>query len=220
LSSSMKIAGIDEAGKGPVVGPMVVAGVMIPEKRAAFLGQLRHRDSKTLSPRRREFLAEEIKKVAKYHILEVSAGQIDALRERMTMNEVMVVSYAKVLKELKPDRVFVDAADVDPRRFAQNVREKYGAPIDIISEHNADVKYPIVSAASILAKVRRDAAIRALEKQIGREIGSGYPSDSRTVHFLEKWIKEHGSLPSFVRHSWKTAQTALKKHGQSRLSRF
>jgi len=100
----MKIAGIDEAGKGPVVGPMVVAGVMIPETRATFLGQLGLRDSKALSPRRREFLAEEIRKVAKYHILEVSAGQIDALREKMTMNEVMVVSYAKVLKELKPDR--------------------------------------------------------------------------------------------------------------------
>ncbi len=216
----MKIAGIDEAGKGPVVGPMVVAGVMIPETRATFLEQLGLRDSKALSPRRREFLAEEIRKVAKYHILEVSAGQIDALREKMTMNEVMVVSYAKVLKELKPDRAFVDAADVNPGRFAQNVHEKYGAPIDIVSEHNADAKYPIVSAASILAKVRRDAAMRALEKQIGREIGSGYPSDSRTVHFLENWIKEHGSLPSFVRHSWKTAQTALKKHGQSRLSKF
>jgi len=220
LSSSMKIAGIDEAGKGPVVGPMVVAGVMVSEKHIASLERLGLRDSKALSPRRREFLAEEIRKVAKYHILEVSAGQIDALREKMTMNEIMVISYAKVLKDLKPDRAFLDAADVNPMRFAQNVREKYGAPVDIISEHNADVKYPIVSAASILAKVRRDEAVRALEKQIGQEIGSGYPSDSRTVHFLEKWIKEHDSLPTFVRHSWKTAQVALKKHGQSSLSRF
>lgn len=216
----MKIAGIDEAGKGPVVGPMFIAGVMIPEERAASLERLGLRDSKAISPKRREFLAEEVRKVAKYHILEVSAGQIDELRQMMTMNEIMVVSYAKVLKELKPDRAFVDAADVYPRRFAQNVREKYGASIDIISEHNADAKYPIVSAASILAKVRRDAAIRDLEKQIGQEIGSGYPSDPRTVHFLENWIQKHGSLPKFVRHSWKTAQTALKKHEQSSLSRF
>ncbi|MDI6889076.1 MAG: ribonuclease HII [Methanocellales archaeon] len=216
----MKIAGIDEAGKGPVVGPMIIAGVMIPETRVTLLEQLSLRDSKALSPKRREFLAGGIKKVAKYHILEVSARQIDALRERMTMNEIMVVSYAKVLKELKPDRVFVDAADVDPRRFAQNVRKKYGASIDIISEHNADVKYPIVSAASILAKVRRDAAMRDLEKRIGQEMGSGYPSDPRTMHFLENWVQKHGSLPIFVRHSWKTAQAVLKKHGQSSLSKF
>jgi len=175
LSDNMKIAGIDEAGKGPVVGPMFVAGVMISD--VAFLEQLSLRDSKAVSPKRREFLAGEIKKVAKYHILEVSAGQIDELRKMMTMNEIMVVSYAKVLKELKPDRAFVDAADVNPGRFAQNVREKYGTSIDIISEHNADAKYPIVSAASILAKVRRDAAMRDLEKRIGQEIGSGYPSD-------------------------------------------
>jgi len=216
----MKIAGIDEAGKGPVVGPMVVAGVIVSEEHIASLERLGLRDSKALSPGRREFLAKEIRKVAKYHILEVSAGQIDALREKMTMNEIMVISYAKVLKDLKPDRAFLDAADVNPMRFAQNVREKYGAPVDIISEHNADVKYSIVSAASIIAKVRRDAAVRALEKRIEQEIGSGYPSDPRTIHFLEKWIKEHGSLPTFVRHSWKTAQVALKKHGQSSLSRF
>jgi len=218
LSDNMKIAGIDEAGKGPVVGPMFVAGVMISD--VAFLEQLSLRDSKAVSPKRREFLAGEIKKVAKYHILEVSAGQIDELRKMMTMNEIMVVSYAKVLKELKPDRAFVDAADVNPGRFAQNVREKYGTSIDIISEHNADAKYPIVSAASILAKVRRDAAMRDLEKRIGQEIGSGYPSDPRTVRFLENWVRKHGSLPDFVRHSWKTAQAVLKKYGQSSLSGF
>jgi ribonuclease HII len=128
----------------------------------------------------------------------------------MTMNEGMVICYAKVLEELKPDSAFVDAADVNPMRFAQNVRREYGRHIKIISEHKADVRYPIVSAASILAKVKRDEEVQLLEEQIGQEIGSGYPSDVRTQRFLKNWVKEHGSLPTFVRHSWRTAQAVLK----------
>lgn len=213
----MRITGIDEAGKGPVIGPMVVAGVMVSENQLSSLEQLGLRDSKATSSKRREFLAREMGKITECYTLDVSAEQIDELRQVMSMNEIMVVSYAKVLRQLNPDMAFLDAADVNPERFAQNVREKYDRPVKIISEHNADVKYPIVSAASIIAKVRRDAVIRALERQIGQEIGSGYPSDVRTQTFLESWIKKHGSLPPFVRHSWKTAQTALKKHASSLL---
>ncbi|ATZ60887.2 MAG: ribonuclease HII [Methanosarcinales archaeon Met12] len=213
----MKIAGIDEAGKGPVIGPMVVAGVMVSENRLPSLEQLGVRDSKATSPKRRKFLAEEIERIAECYSLNVSAEQIDELRKVMNMNYVMVVCYAKVLHRLNPDMAFLDAADVIPIRFAQNVREKCDKPIKIISEHNADAKYPIVSAASIIAKVRRDAAIRVLESEIGQEIGSGYPSDARTQRFLDGWIKKHNSLPPFVRHSWKTAQAAMKKHASSLL---
>ncbi|MCZ7383639.1 MAG: ribonuclease HII, partial [Candidatus Methanoperedens sp.] len=147
------ISGIDEAGKGPVLGPMCVAGVLLNENKLDALTKIGVKDSKQLTAKRREILAVEIKKlVDKYFILEVSPFQIDELRKIMTMNEIMVVSYAKVLEELKPDHAFVDAADVIADRFGENIRKKYTRDLEITSEHNADVKYPIVSAGPGLAE--------------------------------------------------------------------
>src|SRR3990170_8806409 len=155
------IAGIDEAGKGPVLGPMCVAGLLLDEKKLNKLSRIGVKDSKKLSSKKREALAAEIKKLAdKFYILEVSPNQIDELRKVMTMNEIMVVCYVKVLNELKPEHAFVDAADVKAERFGENIKKKYSKNIEITSEHNADEKYPIVSAASILAKVHRDALIK------------------------------------------------------------
>ncbi|VVB84190.1 Ribonuclease HII [uncultured archaeon] len=206
------IAGIDEAGKGPVLGPMCVAGVLLDENKFDALTRLGVKDSKQLSPKKRESLAVDIKKlVDMYFILEVTPAQIDELRKIMTMNEIMVVCYVKVLEELKPDHVFVDAADVNAKRFGENIRKKYTGRIEITSEHDADVKYPIVSAASILAKVQRDALVKEIGKKTGIEIGSGYPGDPKTIRFLEKWLKEHGSLPDFARTSWETSKKALEK---------
>jgi ribonuclease HII len=206
------ISGIDEAGKGPVLGPMCVAGILLDEKKLDALTHLGVKDSKQLTARRREALAVEIKKLAdRYYILEVSPFQIDELRKIMTMNEIMVVCYAKVLEELKPDHAFVDAADVNAARFGENLKKKYTGEICITSEHDADVKYPIVSAASILAKVQRDLLVKKIEKNVGVEIGSGYASDPKTIRFLEEWIREHESLPDFARNSWETSRRLLEK---------
>ncbi len=213
----MKVVGVDEAGKGPVIGPMVVAGVMVQEDMLPMLERMGVRDSKAISPKKRDFLASKIREVGICYTLEVSSSEIDALRKRITMNEIVVESYVKVLKQLKPDKAFLDAADVDADRFAKNVQDRYDKSIKIVSEHNADVKYPIVSAASIIAKVRRDETVQELERLLEKKIGSGYPSDIRTRYFLDDWIKEHHSLPSFVRHSWKTAKNALKRYDQSRM---
>ncbi|MFA4957225.1 MAG: ribonuclease HII [Candidatus Methanoperedens sp.] len=211
------ISGIDEAGKGPVLGPMCVAGVLMDNAANGALLKLGVKDSKKLTPKKREVLAWDIKKIAnKYFVLEVSAFQIDELRKIMTMNEIMVVCFAKVLEELRPDHAFVDAADVIAQRFGENLKKKYTREITITSEHEADVKYPIVSAASILAKVRRDTLVKELGEKIGADIGSGYPSDAKTILFLENWVKEHGSLPDFARSSWETSRRILGKFGSSR----
>ena len=88
---------------------------------------------------------------------------------------------------------------------------KYSGDLKITSEHNADEKYPIVSAASILAKVRRDELVRNIEEENGIEIGSGYPSDRKTINFLDTWVKEHGSLPDFARSSWETSKNIIER---------
>lgn len=221
------IAGIDEAGKGPVLGPMCVAGILLNEDKLDELVKLKVKDSKQLTSKKREALAVGIKKLADcYFILEVSPFQIDELRKIMTMNEIMVACFAKVIEQLKPEHVFVDAADVNAERFGKNVGKKYldsnQKEIGITSEHCADEKYPIVSAASILAKVHRDELVKILEKNAGVEIGSGYPGDPKTIKFLDYWIKKHGSLPDFARSSWETAQRLLEKNSneQKKLSEY
>jgi ribonuclease HII len=214
----LMISGIDEAGKGPVLGPMCVAGVLMDDAQIGALLKLGVKDSKKLAPKKREVLARDIKKIAnKYLVLEISAFQIDELRKIMTLNEIMVVCYAKVLEELRPDHAFVDAADVIALRFGENIKKKYAQEIMITSEHEADVKYPIVSAASILAKVQRDMLVKELGEKIGEDLGSGYPADAKTIHFLENWVKEYGSLPDCARSSWETSRRILGKFGPSQV---
>ena len=217
----LMISGIDEAGKGPVLGPMCVAGILLNGTKKDELLRIKVKDSKLLTGKKREVLAGEIKKIAKeYFILEVSPSRIDELRKIMTMNEIMVICFTKVLEELRPDHVFVDAADVIANRFGENIKKKYSGEISIISEHKADVKYPIVSAASILAKVQRDSLIKQLEDELGMEIGSGYPSDPKTIVFLENWVKDNNSLPSFARYSWETSKRILEKYDRNQKTLF
>jgi len=215
------IAGIDEAGKGPVLGPMCVAGILLDEGKVGALSELGVKDSKQLTAKQREALAPDIKRLAdRYFILEVSPFQIDELRKIMTMNDIMVSCFARVLEELKPSHAFVDAADVNAARFGENIRKKYAGELKITSEHDADEKYPVVSAASILAKVQRDEEIKKLQEKMGVEIGSGYPGDAKTIRFLEDWIQEHGMLPEFARSSWETSQRLLEKINQKTFSDY
>ncbi|ADI73422.1 ribonuclease HII [Methanohalobium evestigatum Z-7303] len=216
----MKVAGIDEAGKGPVIGSMCIAGVVVDEAKINSLKNLGVTDSKKISPRKREELAHKIKKyVDNYFIFEITPSQIDELRNVMSMNDIMVLGFSRVVENLNPELVYVDSADVKPERFAEKIRSEYSKSnktasenIKIISEHEADVVYSVVSAASIIAKVRRDELVNNLKEEFGVDFGSGYPSDPKTKQFLLDWVKRYGSLPDIVRHSWKTAQKLLDKN--------
>jgi len=156
---------------------------------------------------KREVLAKKITKVAAdIFILEVQPQVIDELRMVMTMNDLMVRSFAQVVEKLHADRAILDAADVDAARFAERVRKTSKTAMRLIAEHKADERHHVVSAASILAKVRRDASMRELELTLGCKIGSGYPHDQDTLAFLGNWVKENKELPPCARHSWATAQ--------------
>lgn len=215
----MKIAGIDEAGKGPVIGPMCIGGVLIEDSGMNTLKNLGVADSKKISRKKRPQLADQIEKYSEdIFILEISAGQIDELRKLMSMNDIMVMAFSKVLGQLHPGKAYVDAADVNEERFGSRLLEEYrkswpekADTLSIVSKHQADATYPVVSAASIVAKVRRDELIEELKKEHGVDFGSGYPSDPKTKRFLADWFNEHGNLPDFVRHSWKTAENVMQK---------
>jgi ribonuclease HII len=206
------ICGIDEAGRGPMIGPMVICGVLISPESMHEIEKLEVRDSKTLSPSRRLALSKKIKtKVIATSFRSISALEIDKRRKHTTLNEIEVDEFASILKELTPKTAYLDAADVKADRFGRKVGERSGLKergADIISEHKADSKYPIVSAASILAKVERDRMISEYHKKYG-DFGSGYPSDSKTVDFVRNLVKTRSKLPPIVRMSWESVRRII-----------
>jgi len=211
----MRIVGVDDAGRGSIIGPLVIAGVLLNEEDLPKLKDLGVKDSKVLSPSRREKLAVEIRKMAlRYHVIKLQPTEIDKVvetkRKLHKLNRLEAQTMAKVIEILKPDIAYVDASDVLPDRFKNHISECIPFTVQIVSEHKADVNYPIVSAASIIAKVERDKAIAELTNKYG-EMGSGYPSDPQTMEFLEKWMKKYREYPDFVRKSWKPAKRLEKQ---------
>jgi len=208
--TGLRIAGVDDAGRGAVIGPLVIAGVLFNEGDLSSLTKLGVKDSKLLSPKRREQLAKEIRRLAlETHFVKLSPREIDKVvetgRRLHRLNRLEAQKMAEVIAALKPDVAYVDASDVLADRFGQHIAESLPLKVQIVSEHKADAKYPIVSAASIIAKVERDKAILELRQMYGA-FGSGYAADPRTIMFLEEWIKRSGSYPDFVRKSWKPAK--------------
>lgn len=217
------ISGIDEAGRGPVIGPLVVAGVTI--KDDAPLIELNVRDSKKITPKRRIFLAEIIKQIAsKYEVLIISAKDIDDMRKVMTLNEIEINAFSKVVKKLKPEFCYVDSADVNENRFKQDILSQLTFKPEIVSKHKADDIYPIVGAASIIAKTRRDEEVSIIERELQQKLdmpmGSGYPADPFTQKFLKAWVTRYKRLPPYIRKSWKTSQNLLKQYNIRKLDDF
>jgi len=217
----MLIAGVDDAGRGPIIGPLVIAGILIDEKDVHRLRDLGVRDSKLLSPQRREQLAVEVRKLAlKCHTVSLSPAEIDKVvetgRKLHRLNRLEAQTMAKVIDALKPNIAYVDASDVKADRFKEHIMENLSFRVEIVSEHKADAKYPVVSAASIIAKVERDYVIKKLREKYEKvgDMGSGYSSDPKTMKFLEKWYARYGSYPEFVRKSWKPAKE-LKRNAEA-----
>jgi ribonuclease HII len=213
------ICGVDEAGRGPVMGPLVICGISIDKDDP--LRKLGVKDSKKLSRTQREDLSEKIARVTSgIEIVEITASEIDILREEMTLNKLEVKVFASIIKKLAPQTAYVDAADVDEKRFADDIIQEIGSPVDIISRHKADDTYPVVSAASILAKVRRDEQVRMIEQEIGEPIGSGYTSDPNTIRFLESWLERYDELPPHTRKSWDTSNRLLSMKAVKKLDLY
>jgi len=211
------ICGVDEAGKGSVLGPLVIAAVGGPSEDV--FADLAVKDSKQLSPEVRERLYSVIRKRFKVATVRIDAHEIDEIRRGMTLNSCIARAHAQVIGKLCPSKAYVDACDVNAFRYAEMVKSHLVCSCDIISEHHADETFKVVSAASVVAKVVRDHAIATLAIKYGT-IGSGYPSDPVTIEFLSAYIDEYKSPPPIARKSWKTVSIMIGKKQQSRLSQF
>nr|WP_165074540.1 ribonuclease HII [Methanogenium sp. MK-MG] len=211
------ICGIDEAGKGSVLGPMVVAGVSAHDMDEVALTGVA--DSKTISRKRRESLYSEITEKFVTATAIISAEEIDRLRAEISMNDIVARAHAEVICKLPCATAFVDACDVNAERYGRTVSRYAGGNYSIVSEHKADVRFPVVSAASVVAKVTRDRCIESLHEEFGN-FGSGYPSDSVTIRFLETYIAESGHPPACARSSWETTRRIMSRLSQASLFDF
>ena len=211
------ICGVDEAGKGSVLGPMVIAGVGV--RSADAFSDLEVNDSKMLTPAKREQLYPLIRKRCRVATIVIPAPEIDSIRREMTMNACVARAHGEVIRRLSPTVAYIDACDVNTSRYAKEVKIHIGFPCKLVSEHHADQTYPVVSAASIVAKVTRDREVRKLARTYG-DIGSGYPSDPVTITYLNAYIETHKVPPPIARTSWKTVSAILNMRAQSRLSEF
>ncbi|MBD3341865.1 MAG: ribonuclease HII [Candidatus Lokiarchaeota archaeon] len=209
----MIVCGIDEAGKGPVLGPLIVCGLCYKTGDLIHLEEIGVKDSKKLSKQKREELIDLIiEKSCGYKVVKISANEIDEReKHRINLNKLEVIKIVDILNKLKPDIIYVDAIDVDEHRFGRLLKSSLTyTPNKLVSKHKADDLFPIVSAASIIAKVTRDRSVEKLKKKYG-DMGSGYSSDRKTIDFLRKWIKTNGKAPEFARRTWKTTKRILEE---------
>ena len=203
----MLIAGVDDAGRGPAIGPLVIAGVTFLESQMPKLRLLGVKDSKVLSSKRRAILSYEVKRLAvKWEVVELEPSKVDEIVlngwKLHKLNWLEAMTMAEIIRRLHPDAAYVDASDIIQERFGSQIKETLPFKVNVVSEHHADANYVVVSAASIVAKVHRDDAIALLRKKYG-DFGSGYPNDPKTKQFLQACAKDR-KFPDCIRKSWKT----------------
>lgn len=214
------ILGIDEAGRGAVIGPLVIAGVLIEEEDSRKLKELGVRDSKELSPEKREELYPKILKIAKdYAAIKVSAREIDELRKEKNLNRIEADKMAEMIRLMKADRAYVDAPQVSTEKFKKVLLDLAKNHTEIIAENYADKKFPVCSAASIIAKVTRDREIESIKKVVGFNFGVGYSHDSRSIEFVKRCLSEK-TFQEYIRHSWVTVSSLKEKRKQKTLKEF
>lgn len=200
ISDESLILGIDEAGRGSVIGPLVIGGVLMKRKKLRFLDRIGVKDSKKLSSKTRTTVSRKIKKIAQIETRIITAEEIDNLRLNGTnLNQIETNAMVDIIKTFNPDLCYIDCIDVNEQRFHDNI-QKINPEMEVITEHKADDSYQIVSAASIIAKVERDKQLAIIRNEYG-SVGSGYPSDKYTIEYLKSL---NNDFPPIVRKTWNT----------------
>ena len=209
------ICGIDEAGRGPVMGPLVVASVFVSDEDG--LKGIGVRDSKRLSPQTREHMFDRIAEMAEYRLVILSADEIDSKRAKHSLNDIELRMFADSVSGMKVSEVYADCPDANESSFGYALSHMLGN-VNVIARHKADDTYPVVSAASIIAKVTRDRMMSNISDEFGTDVGSGYPSDQLTMDFIAKWIKENGNPPPHTRRSWETVRRMMTLNMNSKIT--
>jgi ribonuclease HII len=196
------IAGVDEAGRGPVIGPLVICCASCRRDDEKLLRRLASKDSKALSASGREEAYGKLKEFCTFRWAEISADDLNKLMDEMSLNDIEAKVMAGLIKKLGEGDVMIDMPDRYSWTFRKRM-ERFGVS-RFEAEHKADEKYPIVAAASICAKILRDHKVEEIRKATC-DFGSGYPSDPKTIQAL-KDRPSRALLEPFVRQKWKTLE--------------
>ncbi|MCH8329602.1 MAG: ribonuclease HII [Nanoarchaeota archaeon] len=197
--------GIDDAGRGPVIGPMILSGVLIDDKTEREFRRLGVKDSKQLTEKRREFLADIIReKAVTFEVEIISPKEIDYNKSKgVKLNEVEAFACARIINKInkgyKEIKVILDCPSTSIVKWQDFLKTKIKnlSNLEISCEHKADKNHISVSAASILAKSIREKEMFKLKEIYGKEMGSGYPSDPKTKKFLKKNVKKYNDKGIF-----------------------
>ncbi|HME50976.1 MAG TPA: ribonuclease HII [Candidatus Lokiarchaeia archaeon] len=213
------VSGADEAGRGPVLGPLVICAACFLESDITLLKERGVTDSKKLTAKRREELVDVILEKAVDHEIVVFSAQeiVESMQSGVNLNQLEVEGFARAInamlaRGISPRITWIDAADVIAERFGEHIQAKLDCQLPLLSMHKADAIHIPVGAASILAKTKRDALIEELASKYGN-IGSGYPSDPVTRNFLKDYYLQHGCYPPITRTTWDTLRKLEKELG-------
>ena len=214
--------GVDEAGRGPAIGPLVVSALNIPEADRSILRDLGVDDSKNLSKRKRDRLYKEILSYTEsldwtVGLVICDARRIDEWMDDGNLNSLEVLLFSEAIgAAAEPGgnlEIFLDACDVDEERFGKMVSNTLGDgwhECKIYSGHKMDSRDEVVAAASIVAKVNRDSAMEELSQELNIDLGSGYPSDPKTREALEILCEEE-VLADCIRRKWANVKRIWSK---------
>ncbi|MEM5834488.1 MAG: ribonuclease HII [Candidatus Aenigmatarchaeota archaeon] len=207
-----------QAGRGALIGPMVICGLVIEKKDEKKLKNLGVKDSKELSPKRREELAKIIEEIAKnLVVLRIPACRINSyMDKKINLDKIEAMKMAEIINMVDAKVVYIDSLGntngSKNKRFEKLILEHLTRKnVKLIVENYADETYPVVSAASIIAKVERDKAIEELKSKVNFDFGVGYSHDHRTIEFLKKVLTEYKERPNFIRWHWDTVESVATK---------
>ncbi|XP_042228890.1 ribonuclease H2 subunit A-like isoform X1 [Homarus americanus] len=215
------VLGVDEAGRGPVLGPMVYGICFCPVSKHEDLKAAGVADSKTLSEEQREKIFSIMHENSDYIgwslevISPLNISNSMYKRPKVSLNEVSHNAAIGLIKRaiaagVKVSEVYVDTVG-PPEKYQAKLQDVFPT-IKVIVEKKADALFPCVSGASICAKVARDRALKKWEFPEGTEVdnwGSGYPGDAVTKNFLMNSIDRVFGFPGIVRFSWSTAEKII-----------
>ena len=206
------ICGVDEAGRGSLLGPIIVAGISVSKKSISELIEKGIKDSKLLSPKKRQILFGHIIGLAEsICICKIGIEDIDFHVSKNNLNLLEAEAMAITIGGMDSYKTYVDSCDVNPSRYKRTINSFLkGNNTKVISMHHADRLNVVVSGASIIAKVIRDSEISKIRLKYG-DVGSGYPSDKKTMKFVRQWFEQNREIPPFARRSWKPAQLILSR---------
>lgn len=218
-NSGILIGGVDEAGRGSIIGPLVVAGISIRKSKISKLRQIGVKDSKMLSPKSRANLFNLVMDMADSLCINIiSCAMVDYSVFLNRLNKLEAETMASVINSIQADKVYIDSCDVNPCRFRDYIESRLllsssSSKPKLYSMHHADSLNVVVSAASIVAKIVRDKQIQEI-RNTHHNIGSGYPSDWKTMLFIREWVSKYKCAPHFARKSWSPLKKMLEEVAQ------